>query len=109
MGTGAFGSMAPWAASGDWVALGRGLRLEAEALRPRVPVVVARPGRAAREVPFARPGRGARAPEAPGAAMEVVRVLAGTTRFSEAGNLLVFERDMRNRGRTYQTLLGFEH
>lgn len=60
--------------------------MEAEALRPRVPVVVlARPGRGARELPFARPGRGARAPEAPGAAIEVVRVLAGTTRFSEAG------------------------
>ena len=62
--------------------------MEAEALRPRVPlaVLLARPGRAAREVfvPFARPGRGARVPEAPGAAMEVVRVLAGTTRFSEA-------------------------
>ena len=80
---------APCAASGDWVALGRGLRFEAEALRPRVLVLVlfARPGRAAREVLF-RPGRGARAPVpvAPGAEMEVVKVLAaGIMRFSEAG------------------------
>lgn len=64
---------------------GRGAREEA----PAAPLL-ARPGRGAREEApaaplLARPGRGAKVPLAPGAAIEVTRVLlAGTTVFSDA-------------------------